>query len=78
MSSTRPICPKCQHEMERGFLPEYVQVRAARQSIWVRGWPQRSFWFGIKVPANHLNVITFRCTSCGFLESYAPRPARAE
>lgn len=78
MNSPRPICPKCQHEMERGFLPEYVQGRVGTHPIWARGRPQRSFWFGIKVPANHLRVITFRCTGCGFLESYAPGPTRQE
>lgn len=72
MSSSKPICPKCQQPMERGFLPEYVHARAARPSIWVRGRPQGSLWFGIKVPPNYLTIITYRCTGCGYLESYAP------
>lgn len=74
--STKPSCPKCQHEMERGFMPEYVYGNAARPSIWVRGWPQKSFLFGTKVPANYLNVVTYRCKHCGFLESYALEQSR--
>jgi len=41
-------------------------------SRWAAGAPQKSFWFGTKLPDEDLVPIgAFRCTSCGFLELYA-------
>ena len=39
---------------------------------WVRGEPERSFWFGIKTKGkDKYPVRTFRCERCGYLEAYA-------
>ena len=39
---------------------------------WVEGAPQKSFWTGLKVTGkDQLDVITYRCRRCGYLESYA-------
>ncbi len=36
------------------------------------GAPQKSFWAGTKLPEEkQIPVGTFRCSRCGFLESYA-------
>ena len=64
-------CPKCNGRMEEGFILDrshgYVEV-----SRWVEGPPQTSFWFGLKVPADGARqVTTYRCSECGYLESYA-------
>jgi hypothetical protein len=71
MIATRQQCPKCSGQMEQGFVLD--NTHGARiVSQWAVGAPQKSFWTGTKLPDEALIPIgTFRCTSCGFLESYA-------
>lgn len=65
-------CPKCTQRMEPGFVPDFM-YRTTHQSTWVAGAPQaRLFVGGIKRPTGRqLPVVTYRCTQCGLLESYA-------
>ena len=60
--------------MEEGFVLD--QARAGSlPSLWVEGSPERSWWTGTKTLGKAVRVTTtFRCTACGFLESYALRP----
>jgi hypothetical protein len=59
-------CPKCNAKMEEGFLA------GPRVAEWIEGPAEKSFWFGVKVRERKRRTIrTFRCTKCGFLESYA-------
>ena len=46
---------------------------AARQiSTWVEGSPEKSFWTGLSLKGRKMiEVQTYRCHRCGFLESYA-------
>jgi hypothetical protein len=38
----------------------------------VEGLPERSFWKGLSLKNRRvLMVVSFRCESCGYLESYA-------
>jgi predicted nucleic-acid-binding Zn-ribbon protein len=69
MSSFQPTCPKCQGQMLRGFVADFG-YDAAVVSSWTPGDPQKSFWTGLKVPEK-IPIGTFRCSSCGYLESYA-------
>jgi hypothetical protein len=64
-------CPKCNGEMAQGFIFE-IDGPMRKVSTWVEGPPEKS-WFGsAKVPAGRcVPVGTFRCSGCGFLESYA-------
>jgi hypothetical protein len=40
--------------------------------VWVEGAPMPSFWTGLKTSNRRkLEVTTYRCASCGYLESYA-------
>lgn len=58
--------------MDRGFIAD--QAEGYYLSLWVEGEPEVSFWKGLKVlPEKSLVIATYRCISCGFLESYAPR-----
>ena len=43
------------------------------QSEWVQGAPEKSRWgIGIKLKGKlKLPIATYRCTKCGYLESYA-------
>jgi hypothetical protein len=41
-------------------------------SGWLAGKPERSFWSGVKLKGQKpAPIVTWRCASCGYLESYA-------
>jgi hypothetical protein len=68
-----PSCAKCGSTMEEGYLPDRGhRASYAHPSQWVAGAPERSIWFGVKRGGRRNRpVATFRCTRCGYLESYA-------
>lgn len=67
----RKCCPKCDGEMVQGFVLDH-QYGSFQLASWIPGGPKSSFWFGIKVDRKKaIPIGTFRCSSCGFLESYA-------
>ena len=58
--------------MEQGFVFAHTAHSSRRVSHWAAGPPLKSFWLGTKLPEGKLFPIgTWRCTSCGYLESYA-------
>lgn len=59
--------------MEEGFVVD--QGYGNRNSKWVAGQPDenRSGLLKIDDKAQYL-ILTFRCTNCGYLESYANDP----
>ncbi len=64
-------CPKCDGEMMQGFILDHT-YGAHLVASWIPGAPESSFWRGTKSgPA--IPIGTLRCSSCGFLESYAQR-----
>ena len=81
-----PLCPKCAAQMTQGHvldrfqgetLPEFEHLSEAR---WVEGTPEtksrhESFFtecgFKSQKPEKAIPIGTFRCDTCGFLESYA-------
>jgi len=70
-SSTLPTCVKCGAPMEEGFILDNAHG-ARLQSEWIEGPPERSRWTGLRLKdKEHIPVVTFRCLSCGYLESYA-------
>jgi hypothetical protein len=57
--------------MDEGFIKDESHG-AVRASTWVEGPPEKSFWTGTKTRGKkQVQVTTFRCQRCGFLESYA-------
>jgi len=66
-------CPKCQGSMVQGFIADFADMGVnAIVSTWVEGQPKSSFWFGTKTPTDkRIPVGTYRCSACGYLESYA-------
>lgn len=65
-------CPKCSGQMEEGFVLDRT-YGANLQTLWVEGPPTTSFWTGVKMKGREqLPVTTFRCSKCGYLESFAP------
>jgi hypothetical protein len=78
MSNFSTPCPKCQGEMVQGFVADYGESSVAAVETWVEGPPKKAFWWGVKVPVlDKLPIATFRCESCGFLESYARKEFKA-
>ncbi len=72
MPNSIRACVKCGGEMDEGFILDNT-YGARLQSEWIEGEPERSRWVGIKVKGKEqLPVVSFRCSRCGFLESYAP------
>jgi hypothetical protein len=70
MSELTIACPKCNGPMVQGFIMDNTQG-GMMPSSWGSGEPQKSFWFVTKTPSETIAVGTFRCSSCGYLESYA-------
>jgi hypothetical protein len=57
--------------MDAGFL---IDEGYATKSVpkWVEGEARRSIWSGLKLRGKEqLDVTTYRCPRCGYLESYA-------
>lgn len=64
-------CPKCGRGMEEGFLIDSGDGNAPTVAAWHRGRPEKKWW-GLKTSkADKLQITSWRCNSCGLLESYA-------
>jgi hypothetical protein len=71
MSSNELQCPKCNGQMEEGFVMDRT-YGGVEPSTWIEGAPSRSIWTGVKIKDKQgFSVATFRCVTCGYLESYA-------
>jgi ribosomal protein S27AE len=65
-------CPKCKSAMSEGFVMDNAYGTMA-VSTWVEGAPKKSIWVGVKLEGRKpIEIETWRCGKCGFLESYAP------
>jgi hypothetical protein len=68
-------CLRCQATMEAGFIVDKVHDNVRGLAEWVEGEPERSFWTGLKTKGHEKYFVrTYRCTRCGYLESYAVNP----
>ncbi len=72
MPTTPDACPKCQGRMQEGFTLDIGHGGARGVSRWIAGSPEPSFWMGTKINDKEQHPIqSYRCTRCGYLESYA-------
>ncbi len=73
MADSSQRCAKCGGLMKQGFVLDNNYGYGSRGvSHWGAGAPEKSFWTGTKVSEKLIIPIgTFRCDSCGYLESYA-------
>jgi hypothetical protein len=72
-----PECHRCRGTMEPGYLLDRSHRSTLAEPRWVEGTPEHSFWTGLKTKGREvLAVTTFRCTKCGYLESYATERAK--
>lgn len=65
-------CTKCRSPMQAGYLVDQGHANARSVTSWSEGEPRRSFWMGLKPSSEVIETRTWRCTGCGYLESYAP------
>jgi hypothetical protein len=57
--------------MTLGFIPDHAHG-ATKVSNWVEGGPDKSILFGVKLwRRRKIEIETWRCGKCGYLESYA-------
>jgi predicted nucleic-acid-binding Zn-ribbon protein len=64
-------CPKCEGKMSTGIIVDQTYGGALPEQ-WQPGEAQKSFWTGLKQDKKaQLQVTTWRCERCGYLESYA-------
>jgi hypothetical protein len=57
--------------MSAGFIVDQGHG-TAQVSTWQGGEPTKSFWLGLKQSkSDQIEVTTYRCGRCGYLESYA-------
>jgi len=63
-------CPKCSGSMDPGFVID-SDYGTRRVGEWASGPPRKSIWTATKMPDERIPIGTYRCSSCGYLESYA-------
>ncbi|MEQ8789869.1 MAG: hypothetical protein RIC55_26480 [Pirellulaceae bacterium] len=75
-----PTCIKCGAQMDAGFMKDAtLQSPTGRQAgvvpQWIRGTPDLKLGLYGKLvsydKAEKLAIVTYCCSKCGFLESYA-------
>jgi hypothetical protein len=65
-------CPKCEGAMTEGFIVDNG-YGTRTVSTWAEGEPRKSIWVGVKLGDKPpVEIQTWRCGRCGYLESYAP------
>ncbi len=65
-------CPKCAGAMAQGYLVDRDSSGGHQVGNWIEGAPDKRKWLGLIIgKAAKLEVQTWRCGRCGFLESYA-------
>jgi len=62
-------CPKCKGAMTDGCVVDHAGSDFPLVSEWAAE-PPKMGWFGVKLK-DLRQITTYRCTSCGYLESYA-------
>jgi hypothetical protein len=71
--STAPECRDCRVAMDAGVIIDQTHGRL-EQPMWVKGTAEKGFFGHLKVnerDQERLPVVTFRCPTCGRLESFA-------
>jgi Domain of unknown function (DUF6487) len=70
-------CPKCKVAMEEGFVadrigrPTIMWPQRVLVSEWIAGPHELTLLSDAKGKEHALPITTYRCPSCGYLESYA-------
>ena len=71
LKETMMQCPKCNSEMDQGFVADYSGP-AALVASWHPGHPEKKLVGHTKAPrAEGVPIGAYCCQSCNFLEFYA-------
>ena len=76
----RTGCPRCGGGLEFGHIVDHVHVTSSLersvQARWTAGAVKKAPWRSEEIPqpVQYLQVDTYRCKACGYLESYANEP----
>jgi len=60
-------CPKCKGAMEPGIVRDYWNVNSFEQTAWSPGHQKQHIFS----QGTRIKITVYRCTNCGYLESYA-------
>ena len=64
--------------MEQGLLVDHAHYGIPVRQSWLAGETSKGWLGGEKMPSGReVKVTTWRCGSCGYLESFAPGATRA-
>lgn len=63
-------CAKCSRAMIAGFVPD-LSYASVFTGTWYEGAPEKNFLGNVKIKGEPYPITTYRCSACGFLESYA-------
>lgn len=70
---TQKDCPKCAGAMVDGYTVDQGDYGSTSVPSWREGEPKKSIWVGLKLGGTTpIEITTWRCRRCGYLESYAP------
>jgi phage FluMu protein Com len=69
-------CPKCKGEMEKGVIADYEHGGIPRTSEWGTEIEKVDKVLAPSIVKHARLVTTYRCTKCGYLESYATAPPK--
>ena len=65
------ICSKCNSDMQQGVVVD-LSYAGILHSMWVEDQPETGVVAGIAdTHKRKLKTVTYRCSNCGFLDSYA-------
>ncbi len=69
--ASQPNCSKCKSDMQQGLLVDLSYAGILR-SMWVEDQAASTVVAGIPdSDKRKVKTITYRCSHCGFLDSYA-------
>jgi predicted nucleic-acid-binding Zn-ribbon protein len=60
-------CPKCKGAMVQGIVRDYFDNNSFEQTAWSPGHPKQHIFS----QGTRIKITVYRCSNCGFLESYA-------
>ena len=65
------ICQKCNNSMEEGYVLDSIASHSNPET-WMEGKKPKSIWAKlVNSDKRAYEVVSYRCTNCGYLESYA-------
>lgn len=67
------LCPKCNIQMQLGYILDSMYGNlVTTTSKWSKGKPKKILTFALpSTEKKSIEIATYRCPECGYLESYA-------